>query len=119
MIEEQFVSFDTAKMLKEAGFHIPCIKVYNKYSKKLAAWSYPADSNQHTRYYSAPTQALTARWLREKHNIDVIVIPCEDGCYVYDILHDKHRIASSIPFQGSYEGVLELGLCMAIKLIKK
>ena len=24
MIEEQFVSFDTARMLKEAGFDIPC-----------------------------------------------------------------------------------------------
>ena len=64
MIEGRYVSFDTAKMLKEAGFHIPCVKVYNKGSKKLASWSYAADSNQHQRYYSAPTQALAARWLR-------------------------------------------------------
>jgi len=28
MIEEQFVSFDTAKMLKEAGFDVPCTSQY-------------------------------------------------------------------------------------------
>lgn len=29
MIEEQFVSFDTAKLLKEEGFDIPCYVQYS------------------------------------------------------------------------------------------
>ena len=28
MIEDQFVSFETAKLLKEAGFDIPCRGIY-------------------------------------------------------------------------------------------
>ena len=30
MIEYQFVSFDTARMLKEAGFDVPCISQYTE-----------------------------------------------------------------------------------------
>ena len=125
MIEESYVSFDTAKMLKEAGFHIPCIKVYNKYSKKLAAWSYPADSNQHTRYYSAPTQALTARWLREVHDIHIF---CnyffEDGTWFYVIVDLKESdevraIHPDIRNYQSSEEALEAGLKRGLKLIKK
>ena len=127
MIEEQFVSFDTAKMLKEAGFHIPCIKVYNKYSKKLAAWSYPADSNQHTRYYSAPTQALTARWLREKHRIalDVAFIPpsVDGDVWQYFVGEMDDMIWEGEYETGrkyaTYEQAMEAGLQEAIKLIRK
>lgn len=45
MIEEQFVSFDTAKMLKEAGFKANC--------------AFILDDNQERLY--RPTQALAAR----------------------------------------------------------
>ena len=40
MIEEQFVSFDTAKMLKEAGFDVPTsfAHLINKVSRK-DVWS--------------------------------------------------------------------------------
>lgn len=34
MIEEQFVSFDTAKMLKEAGFDITCLYCYTSDGEK-------------------------------------------------------------------------------------
>ena len=32
MIEESYVSFDTARMLKEAGFDVPC---FNQYTEVL------------------------------------------------------------------------------------
>ena len=118
MIAEQYVSFDTAKLLKEAGFDVPC---FNQYTERGTIWhcDCPENFNKSQCVTSCPTQALAARWLREVHDIDVTVIPCEDGSYVYDILHEKKRIISSAPMKEGYEKVLEYGLFMAIKLIKK
>ena len=128
MIEESYVSFDTAKLLKEAGFHIPCIKVYNKHSKNLAAWSYASDSNQHQRYYSAPTQDLAARWLREKHRIvvDVTFIPPSvDGDEWQYFIGEMDDMVWEGDFEPSdrkystYEEAFEAGLQEAIKLMKE
>ena len=60
MIEEQFVSFDTAKMLKEAGFDVPCT---SQYTEGKCIWNvgYPYNFNQDEFGYSRPTQALAAR----------------------------------------------------------
>lgn len=117
MIEESYVSFDTAKLLKEAGFDEVCSWAY--YRAYNWCLIHERNSKLCLGYYSRPTQALAARWLREVHGIDVTVIPCEDGSYVYDILHEKKRIISSAPMKEGYEKVLEYGLFMAIKLIKK
>lgn len=103
MIEESYVSFETARMLKEAGFEADCGFIMDDDGKRLYR----------------PTQSLAARWLREVHNIDVVIIPQEDGGYYYDILVRKRHIASSIPLKESYEKVLEYGLFIAVKLIKK
>ncbi len=120
MIKEQFVSFDTAKMLKEAGFDVPCNSQYMQNGFRWdAGSSNKVNFNEYETVFSCPTQALAARWLREVYDIDVTVIPCEDGSYVYDILHEKKRIISSAPMKEGYEKVLEYGLFMAIKLIKK
>ena len=125
MIEESYVSFDTAKLLKEEGFHIPCIKVYNKHSKNLAAWSYASDSNQHQRYYSAPTQALAARWLREVHGIHIFsnyFFEDETWFYVIVDLKESDEVRAIHPDIRSYqssEEALEAGLQEAIKLMKE
>ena len=130
MIEESYVSFDTAKLLKEAGFNVPCRGVcvtdrtgyceFREYETKQTTDDICWNTEDGFQYeYLAPTQALAARWLREVHGIDVTVIPCEDGSYVYDILHEKKRIISSAPMKEGYEKVLEYGLFMAIKLIKR
>ena len=63
MIEEQFVSFDTARMLKEAGFDVPC---FNQYTERGTIWhcDCPENFNKSQCVTSCPTQALAARWLR-------------------------------------------------------
>lgn len=120
MIEESCVSFETGKMLKEVGFHEPCASHYSN-SGEVWQSSFPEDYNDDKSCCacSRPTQSLAARWLREVHNIDVVIIPSEDGGYSYDILVRKRHIASSIPLKESYENVLEYGLFIAINLIKK
>ncbi len=130
MITEQYVSFETAKMLKEAGFDVPTRGLWRtnrtgetkfvEYDRKQTTDDLSLNSSDGFQYeYLAPTQSLAARWLREVHNIDVVIIPSEDGGYAYDILVRKRHIASSIPLKESYENVLEYGLFMAVKLIKE
>ncbi len=134
MIEEQFVSFDTAKMLKEAGFDVPCNSNYmgNKFG-----WNelQRANFNASETTYSRPTHALAARCLRETHGIhvssEIIVYPMCDSdsrkvtgtriTWGYCIIPTNKRVPwkGSLNEYKSYEQALEAGLQEAIKLIKK
>lgn len=112
MIEEQYVSFGTAKMLKVAGFEAECGFIIDDYGEKLYR----------------PTQALAARWLREVHKTVVYVSfipPSTDGDdwrYFIGNMGDMVWIGdyvSSDEYYGTYEQALEAGLQEALKLILK
>lgn len=63
--------------------------------------------------FSAPTQSLLQKWLREVHKINVYCVPTE-----IDETKWYHNIASSFKvYTGSYEEVLEVGLQEGLKLI--
>lgn len=107
MIEEQFVSFDTAKLLREAGFKANC--------------AFILDDNQERLY--RPTQALAARWLREVHGLFIEIFYRITG-FNYEIIYTKTDEVAFTPHGPkinfiSYEGCLEDALQEAIKLIKK
>ena len=132
MITEQYVSFETSKMLKEAGFDVPTrgtwrtnctgdtVFVEHFYGQTTDDISrHSADGFQHE--YLAPTQSLAARWLWEVHRIfieDYILI---NGAFSYRIFIggrnqlecEQHNIYKS------YEDCVEYALQEAIKLIKK
>lgn len=55
MITEDYVSFETAKLLKEKGFDEECQKYYGDYK------------------YPCPTLQMAMKWLREVHNIIITV----------------------------------------------
>ena len=139
MIEEQFVSFDTAKPLKEAGFNVPCRGVYvtdrtgyyefREYDNKQTADDLCWNTEDGFQYeYLAPTQALAARWLREVHRIvvDVAYIPPHVGRDVWqyfvggmdDMVWPGDYEPSDRKYE-TYEEAMEVGLQEAIKLIKK
>lgn len=123
MIEESYVSFDTAKMLKEAGFDVPCT---SQYTEGMGIWNvgYPYNFNQDEFGYSRPTQALAARWLREVYNVAIYSLyddDMEQWFYVVDAFTRNPVING---FQSGseyddYESAFEDGLREAIKLIKK
>ena len=124
MITEQYVSFETARMLKEAGFNVPC---QSQYTEGMGVWNveYAYDFNADDFGYSRPTQALAARWLRELHNYAVCVWYSknhEKWFYAHgdmnNIVFDTDYLISEYEFD-SYEEALEAGLKAALKLIKK
>lgn len=123
MIEEQFVSFETAKLLKEAGFDVPCT---SQYTEGKCIWNvgYPYNFNQDEFGYSRPTQALAERWLREVYNVAIYSLyddDMEQWFYVVDAF-TKNPVINGFQ-SGSeyddYESAFEDGLREAIKLIKK
>lgn len=73
MIEESYVSFETAKMLKEAGFDEVCSWAY--YRAYNWCLIHERNSKLCLGYYSRPTQALAARWLRDVYNLHISTEP--------------------------------------------
>ena len=133
MIEEQFVSFDTAKMLKEAGFDVPCRGVYltdrtghyefreydNKQTTEDLSWN-TVDGFQYE--YLAPTQALAARWLCEYKMIEVSTAYCrrrKSWHYQVGYLDCEDQDVTFGRDYASRQYAIEAGLHEAIKLIKK
>ena len=76
MITEDYVSFETAKLLKEKGFNEPCIWLYSKKGEKQYASDYhsPWSNNElEADEWSCCTQAVAMKWLREVHNIHISI----------------------------------------------
>ena len=70
MITEDFVSFETAKLLKEKGFPQNTSHYYE--GKNL--WRHYHDEVlPKTEIFAAPTQQMAMKWLREVHNIDIVI----------------------------------------------
>ncbi len=121
MIEESYVSFDTARMLKEAWFDVPCQNFYDREGKVL---KYPLDS-LYIELYPRPTQALAARWLREVHGIHVFSVyqylPEKWSYVIQDMayVNSEKGMKLNTDVFDSCEESLEAGLQEAIKLIKK
>jgi len=74
MITEDYVSFEVAKLLKEKGFHEPCIATYNLTTKDFAVEEVYQDwTTCWKTYVSAPTLQMACKWLREVYNLHVDV----------------------------------------------
>ena len=93
MIQEQYVSFETAKLLKEKGFSestIPFYESNGKFCSRIGNVCQPADWSHEYKfgYISAPTQQMALRWLREHHLIGIVIVffAHEDGIgHAYEI----------------------------------
>lgn len=132
MIEESYVSFETAKLLKEAGFEANLKTTYVEEEKdEWAFWesgTKRSDYNYFDDTIACPTQALAARWLREKHDTFVKMerVGNFDGkkfrfYWSYSLISVSTACLKSISGgrYDSYEEALEAGLQEAIKMVKK
>ena len=124
MIEESYVSFDTAKMLKEAGFDEPCRYSYDNVGG--FRWFKIGESTPKG-WIPCPTQELAARWLREVHRISVnaAFMPPSTNIDVWQYFIGKMDdmiwpgdFETSERTYATYEEAMEAGLQEAVKLIK-
>ena len=80
MLTEDYVSFETAKLLKEKGFDEECFYCFDDVigESRLSRLMICNNSELVEHYYSAPTLQIAMKWLRTIHNID-IETPAEVG----------------------------------------
>ena len=93
MITEDYVSFETSKLLKEKGFDWMCNGYYNKDDEDSEPyfgdgegadnWNEQASSVRDF-WFSAPTLQMAMKWLREVHKIIITIdynddSDCEDN----------------------------------------
>ena len=127
MITEDYVSFETAKLLREKGFKEPTL-AYAYGQDMVAYYSQPKvtdDYNVEAGRYPLPTLQMAMKWLREDKKI-LISIFCHIGkgywfCIQHFIespykfatsesIHRKEEILGKIQYYDTYEGACEAAI---------
>lgn len=76
MITEDYVSFETAKLLKEKGFKGECLGVYfpnGRFDTFDTAFDYNLNDGNLSHAINAPTLQMAQKWLREEHKVDIAI----------------------------------------------
>ena len=115
-MEDTRITFETAKLAKKKGFLKEWADLaYKKDDQKLYG-----DTGIYTDY-PAPTQSLLAKWLREEHEIDILVQRAfSNGIkkYILTPCFDKPIVKGYQSVEkNNYEEAYEVGLQEALKLI--
>lgn len=119
-MREQLISFETAKLAKEKGFFYKGM-MYRKGGTLSDGKGFMSNLD----LYSAPTQSLLQKWLREKHKIHCLADCNAVGWAWFIETTEGTHIKSGdykapIPESGrweTYEEALEAGLKEALNLI--
>ncbi len=129
-MEDQIVTFITAKLARQKGFKENSLYCYDKNAVMTAAVDYTgrlyfdeedtnnAEENGYSSYL-APTQSLLQKWLREEHNIFISIIYHKTKKHSI-IINDECEndiFGCFGEFYNTYEQALEKGLQEALKLI--
>ena len=155
MTHEEYVNLETAKLLKKAGFDWECPTFYTEtfdYRNQDGTGKFEFRRNDNLRYqnpnddlnsfvnhkgtlleykfemYSAPTQAVAQRWLREVKNREVVVDVDMRTAHLYIPLVGtvKPYVEDNMPVVAwkrsdhkfpSYEAALESGLQHCLKIL--
>ena len=128
-INEYYVSLEVTKLLAEVGFDWECKTYYDTslYRDEIIIEDELRDYNfmNGSIIFSAPTLGVVQRWLREKKNIDVVVLRAMQWKqFYYTIEHEENR-TSKIDFMSlnedmwwfKYEEALESGIKKALEII--
>ncbi len=123
-MENQLISFETAKLAKKKGFNIRCKAKYIILKTKTVFKINPVHraNTKKDNVILVPTQSLLQKWLREKHNIHIALLPDKKGLYGFTITLKNQNHTQSNRFEldeviGNYEEALEQGLIEALKLL--
>ncbi len=128
MIQEEFVTLETAKLLKEKGFNEPCMIAMNIEDGRQYGTN-RTNSELPIKVCSHPTQSVAQKWLREIRGVYVYVepvigkrwklsfcdfnVPTEES----DWMENEINKGNGYKVYVTYEEALEAGLQEALKLI--
>lgn len=125
--KEDYVSLEVAKLLKEKGYDEPCLATILK-NGDLRRHDIEQSSDNLTRigddYYEflCPTLYEAQKWLRDKHNIDIVVEPeIDEGTdkkwgYCFGLYTEFPSVAVSLVYE-TYEEALNAGILESLKLL--
>lgn len=82
MIHEEICTYEVCKLAKEKGFDVKTLGYYRIDTEDWYRTDVYDDWNDSTIRYSAPTQSLLQRWLRDEKGLH-ISIPLHKGKYKY------------------------------------
>lgn len=116
---DDYVSLETARLLKEAGFDWKCEWFFTE--KELLGHSSISENHNEIHEYggcSRPTLSLAAKWLRKENNIYVEVIR-KFTCWKFSLinLNPVCIIKLTAGSFNTYEEALEKGLKEALERI--
>ena len=127
MIEEEYISFETAKMLDGIEFH--CVGCYTEDGSTDALDVMNAINNKEKLYPRLP-QSLLAKWLRKEHKLfievmtDFMILSIENEptryypLFSHKIVNLKDSSSTKVSKNySSYEEALEYGLQEALRLL--
>ena len=120
MIQEVYVSFETAKLLKEKGFDENTLMVYMSYGDLCKCNRYDSIRNSNyndiTKNYfecTAPTHQMAMRCLREIYRIDIVIEisdPSVNDRKYYCVIWDKNNDSYILDLFDSYEDAVEAAI---------
>ena len=125
-MEEQYVSFEAAKIAKEKGWKEWCSKQYRHGKLVISSWPpiryksngtvVKSDPNQ----CYAPTQSLLQKWIRETYASDIIIEPSKDNnpTYTSKVFQRKYLTTMGSRVFATYEEALEDALITALNFIR-
>lgn len=122
IVEDQLISFETAKLAKEKGFNEVSSACFDINGKSHFGINHKNDLGGSV--YSSPSQSLLQKWLREKHKLHVKIDDWELSKWYFSLVDGRELPTKKItlrekPFEfSSYEDALERGLEEALKLIE-
>ena len=125
MITEDYVSFETSKLLKEKGFDYISFHCYEEKGVNgilFVTLSAPLSNSdldntiEPHKCYSAPTLQKAMKWLKEKHKITIGIVFKGDRIY-YEI-HKNNEFVFGVDTPESYAKVCDEAIKYCLKLVK-
>ena len=122
-MNEDYVSYEVAKLLKENGFDWYCRALYAPNSEVLSH-SLGVSNTYDVDVYAAPILHMAQKWLRVEKNIHIMMDVCASGYYAVLWKTNGTFIKTLVdkgPNDGgvwdTFEEALQTGILEALKLI--
>lgn len=112
MIKEDYVSFETAKLLKEKGFDVPYDSFSGVYRNGKFLRRNPGGSylwNMGDEIVDVCSLQMAMKWLREVH-YEIINVYYEDNSWVAEHYRNEQKDYTLIGNYSSYEQACEAGI---------